>query len=429
MALHLSLAWNHFGLCYVLLYNLMEDQKYLLLGVEALLALSLYLAWRLVRSFLRPIAQINQGTDAILDKEFHHQLPEGKGKQMKKLASAYNGMMHQIREERIQLQEQHFFLEKLIEASPSGIILLDYDDFITYINPAAKQLLGLSEEHLQKPLKEIGHDFIEEIGALKLGESQIVSLHGLRQYKCQLAQFLHRGFNRKFLLIEELSKELLATEKRAYGKVIRMMAHEVNNSIGAINSILHSVRDIEEESKSTDSEQIVSALDIAIDRNDRLNQFMRNFADVIRLPEPRKAAIELNEALQKVAGLFQQQAEQREIQIELDLHKGPLPVLLDIAQMEQVWVNIMKNAMDSIEAYGKIRIVTTARPLQIIIADNGDGIPPDAARKLFTPFFSTKPHGQGIGLTIIREILSNHQIDFSLETKPTGWTEFEMVLG
>ncbi|MEM7660429.1 MAG: ATP-binding protein, partial [Bacteroidota bacterium] len=299
--------------------------------------------------------------------------------------------MHQIREERIQLQEQHFFLEKLIEASPSGIILLDYDDFITYINPAARQLLDLSDAHLQQPLQEVGHAFIEEIGELKLGESQIVSLHGLRQYKCQLAQFLHRGFHRKFLLIEELSKELLATEKRAYGKVIRMMAHEVNNSIGAINSILHSVREIEEEQQRADSEQIISVLDIAIDRNNRLNQFMRNFADVIRLPEPKQERVDLNSALQNVANLFRQQAAQREIQFDLDLHEAPLMVQLDIAQMEQVWVNIIKNALDSIEAYGKVRITTTVKPLRIIIADNGNGIPPEAARKLFTPFFSTKP--------------------------------------
>ena len=155
-------------LCYVLLYQLMEDQKYLMLGVEAILALSLYLAWRLIRAFQRPIDRIRQGTDAILDKEFYHQLPEGKGKEMQQLANAYNGMMQSIRDERVQLQEQHFFLEKLIEASPSGVILLDYDDFITDINPAAKRLLELNDDHLQKNFHSIEHPLIEEVSEVSL---------------------------------------------------------------------------------------------------------------------------------------------------------------------------------------------------------------------------------------------------------------------
>ncbi|MEL7535247.1 MAG: ATP-binding protein, partial [Bacteroidota bacterium] len=101
----------------------------------------------------------------------------------------------------------------------------------------------------------------------------------------------------------------------------------------------------------------------------------------------------------------------------------------DQALMEQVLLNLVKNACESVKQDGKVRLIVQANPPQLIIEDNGPGIAPETAQKLFSPFFSTKPTGQGIGLTLVREVLHQHGFPFSLLTESDGWTRFRIQLG
>ena len=130
-------------------------------------------------------------------------------------------------------------------------------------------------------LSNLEHQLVETIENLPVGAAEVVKINGTDRYKCEVAQFLHRGFNRKFILIQEVSKEMLLAEKKAYGKVIRMMAHEVNNSLGATNSIVDTVKSyLEEKDEELDGE-MADALALAIDRHNSLNsvyaQFLRKW--------------------------------------------------------------------------------------------------------------------------------------------------------
>ena len=261
------------------------------------------------------------------------------------------------------------------------------------------------------------------IKQLEIGKANIISAEGFEKYKCEVSHFIHRGFKRKFILIQELSKEILEAEKRAYGKIIRMMAHEVNNSIGAINSILQT--HVEYNTKENSDER--ESLEIAIERNNSMSSFMKNFAKVVRLPKPHLEKIELNELLQNIGKLMASQAKTKNITIELHLHKNPIFTSIDSKQIEQVLVNIIKNSIESIDNQGVIQIISQASPATILVRDNGAGISPEAADDLFTPFFSTKKDGQGVGLTLIREVLLNHDAQFNLKTKEDAWTEFRIV--
>lgn len=410
-------------------YQLLQEQSAWFLLAEAAIIISLILAWQLYRSFIRPLQFMYSGTDAIVDKDFNIKFVKTGSKEMDRLIEVYNQMIDNIREERIQVEEQHFFLMKLINASPNGIIILDFDDKIADINPRAEQILELDEHYLNEPLTKFDHPVLKQISALKIGDSKVISAEGNDKYKCQVSQFIHRGFKRKFILIQELSKEILEAEKRAYGKIIRMMAHEVNNSIGAINSILQSQIEF---TKAEDPDG-AEALQIAYDRNDRMNLFMRNFAKVVRLPKPKFEKTELNIIVANVGKLMYNQAAEKGIKVHSQFSEKSIFVQTDQKQLEQVLVNILKNAVESIESIelkkdaGRIEILTTSEPKTIIIRDNGAGIEPEIADKLFTPFFSTKPEGQGVGLMLIREILTNHEAQFSLKTLEDGWTEFRIV--
>jgi nitrogen fixation/metabolism regulation signal transduction histidine kinase len=374
----------------------------------------------LYNQLLQPLKTLLQGTDAIRDRDFNIKFLSTGKYEMDQLIDVYNAMMDQLRMERVQQEQQHFFLEKLIHTSPTGIIILDYDQNIQQLNPKALQLLGLEEKDiLRKPVHALPNGMLREISKLASGESKTISLNGAETYKLQKSHFIDRGFARYFVMIEDLTAEILAAEKKAYGKVIRMMAHEVNNTIGPVNSILQSTLQAQQNNAT-----INNALQVAMDRNSSLNIFMRNFAEVVRLPVPFKKAIDLHTMIQQLAQLMSLKAGEKRINFQFNLHASPVVIVADAQQMELVIINIVKNAIEAIEEQGTVSFITSGHPAQLIIRDSGKGIVPAAAAQLFTPFFSTKADGQGIGLTLIKEILVEHGFSFSLQSAAPGITDF-----
>lgn len=407
-------------LALVLSFYVFSDNKIFFIASEVLILFSVYLCWRLYNQLIEPLKTLLQGTDAIRDRDFNIKfLPTGKY-EMDKLIDVYNAMMDQLRQERTQQEQQHFFLEKLIYTSPTGIIILDYDQNIQQLNPKALQLLGMEEKDiLRKTVDAFPNAILRAISGLGSGESKTIHPNGAETYKLQKSHFIDRGFARYFVMIEELTAEILAAEKKAYGKVIRMMAHEVNNTIGPVNSILQSTLQAQQ-----NNAEINNALQVAMDRNNSLNTFMRNFADVVRLPVPYKKTIDLHRMVQQLAQLMWLKAGEKEIEFRFNLSAAPVFITADAQQMELVIINIVKNAMEAIEEKGVVTFITSLYPKQLIIRDNGNGITDTAADQLFTPFFSTRPDGQGIGLTLIKEILVEHGFSFSLKTLLPGVTDF-----
>lgn len=316
-------------------------------------------------------------------------------------------------------------MQQILNTSPSAVLLLNFDNEIAYANPKAVKWFQLGENYQGKKPRDIEHPIFKKIENVALYSSEIIQTDGSKQYKIERAQFVDRGFNRQFILIEDISQEIIAAEKRAYEKVIRMMAHEVNNSIGAINSIIGSTIEYQEDLVDPFAKEMSNALRVAKDRNDRLNLFMRNFADIIRLPLPKKEVILVQLFAEDVAELMRPFAAKNNISIELKTEESPLKVAMDIRQIEQVLVNIIKNAVEAIDKNGIIQIELKSESKCLIIKDNGKGLTDEQAAQIFTPFYSDKAHGQGIGLTLSREILLNHGFEFSLRTVGE-WTRFEI---
>ncbi|MEO5591031.1 MAG: ATP-binding protein [Chitinophagaceae bacterium] len=404
----------------VLTFFIFSDNKIFFIASEVLIIFSVFLSWQLYSQLLQPLKTLLQGADAIRDRDFNIKfLPTGKY-EMDQLIDVYNAMMDQLRNERTQQEQQHFFLEKLIYTSPTGIIILDYDQNIQQLNPRALQLLEMEEKDiLQKSVHELPNAVLREISKIQSGESKTITLNGAETYKLLKSHFIDRGFARYFVMIEDLTVEILAAEKKAYGKVIRMMAHEVNNTIGPVNSILQSTLQAQQNNTT-----INNALQVAMDRNNSLNIFMRNFADVVRLPVPHKKAIDLHAMLRQLSQLMSLKAGEKKIDFQFNLHQYPVLVSADPQQMELVLINVIKNAIEAIEEQGTVNFITSLHPAQLIIRDSGKGITYASAEQLFTPFFSTKPDGQGIGLTLVKEILVEHGFSFSLKTSSPGTTDF-----
>lgn len=413
------------GLLIYLSFKLLIESKWYFLLVEALIMISLFLSHLLYKSFIRPIDLIQSGTDAIADGDYSLKYMDTGSEEIDNLVNVFNHMIDQLRKERISATEQAYFTQQLIEVSSTGIVVMDYDGFISNINPAALKILNIDSNWKGRKIEDYDSPLIDAISIELENKNSIISISGIDKYKCQINEVIHQGFKRKFIMIDDLSREILQSEKEAFGRIIRMMAHEVNNSMGAINSILDTV--IEYGLQSEDDQELKDSLAIAKDRNISLRDFMAKYASILRLPKPNKTRINLTELLQKNGKLFRPIAKQKDISIEFDMPSTPISIVADPVLLEQVISNILKNAIESIEADGDIVISCSDEPTQFIISDNGVGIAPEVEHKIFTPFFSTKPTGQGVGLMLVREILIDHQADFSLKTDAkTGWTHFSV---
>lgn len=415
------------GIALVMSYFIFEEYKWLFLASEVVVLVSLYFSYRLYQSLVNPIELINRGTYAIQERDFTVKFQGVGQKDLDQLIDVYNSMIDELRVERTQKAQKHFFLEKLIQNSPTAIIILNLAGEISSWNPRAAAYLGMSEEDLMgKKTEELDHPLMRKISELAVGKTEVVAVNGVETFKCHKAQFIDRGFANYFIMIEELTAEKLEIEKAAYGKVIRMMAHEVNNSIGPINSILESLQIYAEHIPEDSRKEYRDILKIAHQRNDKLNEFMVNFAKVVKLPEPILEKIDLRELVDRMVNFMSFQKGIKEIAFHMDLPDEEVWAEVDVKQMEQVLINLIKNAIEAIDTQGNIWIKLEDAPLMLQIKDDGQGISEELSQKVFSPFYSSKKNGQGIGLTLTREILLKHSIQFSLKSAGEKGAIFEM---
>ena len=194
---------------------------------------------------VRPMQSISNGMDLLREQDFSSRLRSVGQHEADRVVAIFNKMMEQLKNERLRLREQNQFLDLLIKASPMGVMVLDFDGRVTELNPAAFKIMGVKhlDEVKGKQLSELKEMLQIDLTNLPMHETRTISLHDGTVYKCTLESFIDRGFPRPFYLIESLTEEVRRAEKRAYERVIRMIAHEVNNTTAGITSTLDTVQE------------------------------------------------------------------------------------------------------------------------------------------------------------------------------------------
>ena len=386
---------------------ILMERPMLLFAVELVFVVSVAIGVKLIGALFVPIELIETGAELIQERDFTSRFVSVGQPEMDVLIDVYNRMIDRLREERLSAEEQGHLLQRIVEASPAAIVICDFEGKVVQRNPAAIRLLGS-----------------EPLPRLEPGQSRLVVSHGPRRLKVSRAEFRDRGFVKSFYVMEEMTEELRLTEKAAYEKLIRMMSHEVNNSVGAVRSLLESSLRYAPQVSETDREDFTNALTIASARIDALNRFMAAFADVVRIPPPHRTATRIDELLQRVAGVLRPELADRHIDLTLALDDAKT-YDVDTSQIEQVVLNIFRNSIDAVNRDGSIRASVAGGVLTI--ADSGPGIAESIRSELFTPFFTTKRDGRGLGLTIVQEILANHGLTYSLTNAEGGGAEFRIV--
>lgn len=379
-------------------------------------------------SVMKPIRSITNGSDLLRAQDFSSRLAHVNQHEADKIVDMFNAMMTALKEERVALQEQNHFLDLLIAVSPMGIMILDDRDKIVTANNTAASFLGFRDagDVCGMPLGSIDSQLGHALAAIAQGDNITIRLNDSMIYRCSRLQFMDKGFAHPFILIEKLTDDIMLAEKKSYEKVIRVISHEVNNSMAGVKSLLSVAAQIVRDNAGADAD-VAGIMNICEERCTALSRFITSYADVVKIPDVNISEADLNELVTKWRVMLESLCAGRNIRFELDLCPGSLPVMIDPVLFEQVLINIVKNSAESIaDNDGRIRIETSRQPATITIVDNGAGISDEAADKLFSPFFSTKPNGHGIGLLFISEVLHKHKCRFALSTDPDSLTRFRI---
>lgn len=380
------------------------------------------------RKVVKPINSIANGMELLHEQDFSSKLSSVGQPEADQIVIIFNRMMMRMKDERVRMREQNHFLDLLINASPMGVVILDFEQRITTINPSAKRFLAAGENVIGQRLQDIGSPLAREIEKIENESTETVRLNGANVYHCSRLSFRDRGFAHPFILIEQMTEEVHRAEKNAYEKIIRMIAHEVNNTMGGITSTLDSATEVLQtmtpETLQNDADELCSVMKVCEERGYNMSRFITRFADVVKIPAPMLKNCNLNDCVEGCRRFLEQMCREKNITLRLMLSKENINVNIDTTLFEQVLVNIIKNSIESIGENGEISITTSNSPASIVITDNGRGIDKETERHLFSPFFTTKADGQGIGLIFIREVLGNHGCRYSLRTDDDNLTRF-----
>ena len=413
------------GLGGALIYLAGKMQTTHLYVVEGIIVFILLYLAVFYRKIVKPMSTIGSGMELLREQDFSSRLSRVGQYEADRIVNVFNRMMEQLKNERLRMREQNHFLDLLIQASPMGVVIMTLDGEVSQLNPMAVKMLGVRLEEAQnRKLDKIDSPLAEELASIPKETTSVVRLNDANIYKCTHSSFIDRGFKHPFFLIERMTDEVMKAEKRAYEKVIRMIAHEVNNTTAGITSTLDTV----EQALSTEEnmEDICEVMRVCTERCFSMSRFITRFADVVKIPEPTLSSVNLNDLVFTCKRFMEGMCNDRRITLRMEIDESLKDVMLDAALFEQVLVNIIKNAAESIETDGEI-IVRTLAPATVEVIDDGQGISKETEAKLFSPFFSTKPNGQGIGLIFIREVLMRHGCTFSLRTYADGLTRFRIT--
>ena len=346
---------------------------------------------------------------------------------LNELVDAINSLAIRLNKQRIESIESQLLLNTVITHIDVAIIALNSKNELTLTNPAAKKLLKISTK-IDDILTLALFEQLDQIENLINGDSKIMSLNFSGQqgkYNVHMETYREGGAQQKLFFITDVSMMLRSEERKAWQALVRVISHEINNSLSPISSISQSLQrllsrqgDIEEH-----KEYIAEGLTIVSQRSKSLSNFVNSYKQIASLPEPDKKLTSITTLVNKVVSLYQEKPVN--IQTIRDVE-----IIIDEVQFEQVLINLIKNAIEALNMSSLSNDNTAPKPCVTIgwqlkgdtfiltVTDDGTGV--SNLDNLFVPFFTTKQQGSGIGLVLCRQIIEAHGGTLSLTNKVEG---------
>ena len=413
----------------------------------ALLLLLLIMSINLFHYLNTVNSRINYFFEAIINEDFSLVSSSGKGdkivEKLNRNLSEVNRKMQQIKLESMQ-QEQ--YLRALIEHIGTGILTYNDKDFVIHANSSMKGFLGLKQLTHLKQIEKVDFTLANVLRQMRQHEQRLITIDG-RQGKITLlikATSFKSGTQQLTLLsVQDIGQELSEKEVDSWMKLIRVLTHEIMNAIAPVTSLSETlssyyVKDGHPISSSEVSEKVVETtirgLEIIKEQGKGLINFVEGYRKFTRLPKPEKLIMSVSALLEKTVLLSQSGILNPSIHLAIKQSDADLQILADDQMITQVLINLIKNAAEALEDQAGAKICLSAGSVvsgnvDISVTDNGPGIPEELLEEIFIPFFTTRAQGNGIGLSLSRQIMRLHGGTLKVRSTPGKETIFTLRFG
>ncbi|MEZ4947385.1 MAG: ATP-binding protein [Cyclobacteriaceae bacterium] len=379
---------------------------------------------------------------ALLQNDFTTTYAEkGKGKTFNELYSVFNQITNKFRSISEDKEAQFIFLSLLVEHVRVGILSIDDSNQIHLINQSMRSYLANTTARNLTDLPHPEHEIAKVFQSIKVGENQLVkkTVNGkVIPLTIHASEIWLQGQYFKLISAQDIHNELEANELEAWQKLIRVLTHEIMNSVSPIISLSstlhHLVNDNKSNQELNDNEKatLQKGLEAILVRSQGLHHFASAYRSLTKIPQPQFRKVQIINIIERLTTLFQEELNSKGIELKIDVADNN-ELLADPELLEQVLINLIRNAIDAVTGQANPWIIIKTETRQpntsiIQIEDNGIGIEPSQLDKVFIPFFTTKNTGSGIGLALSKQIIQMHSGQISITSQVGIGTIVEIKL-
>ena len=399
----------------------------------------------LVRYLNKSNEEIKSFFDSIkyddLDQSF---TTMGNSEAANRLNEEFNKVIDQFKEIRREKEADFQYMRNIVQHVGIGLITFNKAGEIQLMNAASKKLLNISQVNNVKELEDISPELVDVFFRLKTGGRDLLKLQiagDIIQLAVFAIELTLRGEEFKLISLQNIQNELEEMEMDAWQNLVRVLTHEIMNSVTPISSLAGTVevelKDLFSDDKSItqieneDLEDLYHAVQTIQKRSRGLIRFVQDFRNLTHIPKPKITEVKAEEMLKEIKTLLNSEISDNNINYKTKVEPETLVIMADKELIEQVLINLIKNAFQAFDEQTN-RIVEVSATLSaksrpiITVKDNGNGIDEEAMEKIFIPFFTTKKSGSGIGLSLSRQIMRKHQGTLSVKSILDEGTEFQM---
>lgn len=424
----------------LLIWLLFRSSLYSLVIIAA--GLTVYQVYALIHYVEKTNRDLTRLFQAIRYSDFSQTFKsEGRGASFNNLKKSFTDVINAFRKTRAEKEEHYRYLQTVVEHIGIGLIAFQPEGEIELVNNAAKKLLQTPRLKDIRSLKSLSPNLVETLLHIKPRESALVKVDGLDE-ALQLAlystEFKLRGQTYRLVSLQDIQSELEEKELESWQKLIRVLTHEIMNSVTPISSLASTAGGLLHESVNPDDpsgQEVLKDIRDAVQTIQKRSQGLLHFVDAYRnltlIQKPKFQICSINDLFSRVQRLMQANIREKNVIFHMNVEPESLELTADPELVEQVLINLMLNALQAVEGQKNPAIQLKASldsrgRILIQVTDNGPGISEDDLDKVFVPFFTTKEDGSGIGLSLSRQIMRLHRGTISVQSDAEKGTTFTL---
>lgn len=397
----------------------------------------------LIRYSENSFKKVRQFLDNIKQDNYSNVYPvKFDGTETDDLHIEFNAILAKLQEDQAEKEANYQYFRSVFQHLSIGLITFDEEGKVQIVNTAVKRMLNIQNLINIHEIKEINKELYHAIHHLRTGGSELIKIahpDGIMQLSVYVIELILRDTKFKLVSLQNIQSELEEKEMEAWQNLVRVLTHEIMNSIAPISSLAATVKDdighkldLNLSVSPSEMEDYLMALGTIEKRSEGMINFVSDFRSLAHIPTPKFKTIQLKELFAQLETLLQHQFDKHQIILRTNIDPDELILFGDQHLIEQVLINLIQNAIHAVED-ALMRIITLrafideSGKIIIEVSDSGKGIEEEALSKIFIPFFTTKKTGSGIGLSLSKQIMRRHKGNIQVKSKIGEGTTFKLI--